>query len=1458
MWGILKRVIATTLLVGLLAVNPLPVLSATASSPGKVCPRAGQTLLSGGKLYTCIKSGSKLVWNAGKPVTQKFVKTPKPRISGKAVVDETLTANPGSWDGGVRLSYQWLSGGSAIEGGNDRTYVPSDSDLGKKISVRVTGSKAGFSSVSKVSAKTASVKSPTVTAPVSQTQKVFKTTSVPRITGSPKVGGELVAQVGQWDSGVTFRYQWIKNNVAIPGANRFSYIPTQDDLGTFVTVAVTGTKKGFRSATQVSDVAYITATLNIFPSVSLPEIQGSAVVGSTLTADFSDWGVSGIRYTYQWTRNGSNIPVANSKSYRLTSADLSAFIAVRVSGSRSGYIPEMRTSNDVGPVQGVSAPPLLVFANATEPSVSGSLTPGSTLSASHAAWDTGVTYSFQWYLNGMAITGATLSTYEIRATDVGRTISVALTGAKSGYASQSRTRQAGIVTAAAFANAPTPTIEGLAREGSTLTLGAGSLNWSSPAQTSIQWLKNGVGVAGATGNSLALSSADIGAVFTVAVTGSAPGYTSTTKVSAPTAVVTAAAIVGSKPTISGTAQVGQILTANPVYWESGVSLAYQWLRNGTSIPGASSATYTLVTEDNATQVSVEVTGSKSGMPNLVQVSNAVSVTTTILTLTPTPTISGTPQVGQTLTANAGTWDSGVALSYRWSRSGVAITGATSATYVAVVADLNQAITVRVTGSKSGFSSVTRTSNPVTILSGSFTAAPTPTISGTAKLEQTLTGNRGTWDSGTSFAYQWLADGSAISGATATTFKLTASQIGKTITFAVTGSKTGVTTVTRTSAPTVAVFAGTFSSQPSPTISGSAMVGKVLTATAGSWDSGTGLVYQWKRGTSNISGARASTYTLVSADLNATISVDVTASLTGNLPVTKSSAGVGPVVAAAILVQGTPTIAGTAQVGTTLTGAIGTWESGLSFTRQWRRNGIAISGATALNYTLVAADQGATITLSVTGKSGSASATKTSSPTSAVAMGVFSSSPNGFLTSTYKVGTSVTGGVTAWSPTPTYTYQWLRNGVAVSGATSTTYQLTSADLGAFMSFAITGTLAGYTTKTSTVNSGTAVMEGAISPAPTPTIVGSNRVGQVLTASPGTWMSGATLTYQWLRGGTAISGATSASYTVLESDAGANISVAVRGSATAYASSTVTSTALKILTPPKLPTISSTFAKTTRFDVYWTWEANTTYGFTAKNASGTVVGQYTCSTTCVSPFWIESLPSNSAAVNYTLEYFATTDGGTVTGSTTASTYPRLTLNANTTSIVRTGNEFVYNFQQIPGWIYRFTDDPLKHNLGCRSIGSDRSSSQLKVWFSGTCYDKFEISDGRGNVSYVDSPNGSITTIPAPPPALSGTLSANSVSASGSISFTAEYFSYYDYYSYNLFILNSGGSVVTPSIAPTITRTGGEQSGVRSGTIYFTGLAAGTYTIRMDFRSSNDIRYGTAQEASITLGTVTVTAG
>lgn len=80
----------------------------------------------------------------------------------------------------------------------------------------------------------------------------------------------------------------------------------------------------------------------------------------------------------------------------------------------------------------------------------------------------------------------------------------------------------------------------------------------------------------------------------------------------------------------------------------------------------------------------------------------------------TPTITGNPQVGSTLTADPGTWTDGTTFTYQWSRNGTAIPGATSATYTPVADDSGTQITVTVTGSKDGFTTGSATSAPVNL------------------------------------------------------------------------------------------------------------------------------------------------------------------------------------------------------------------------------------------------------------------------------------------------------------------------------------------------------------------------------------------------------------------------------------------------------------------------------------------------------------------------------------------------------------------------------------------------------------------------------------------------------------------------------------------------------------------------------------------------------------------------
>lgn len=86
----------------------------------------------------------------------------------------------------------------------------------------------------------------------------------------------------------------------------------------------------------------------------------------------------------------------------------------------------------------------------------------------------------------------------------------------------------------------------------------------------------------------------------------------------------------------------------------------------------------------------------------------------------------------------------------------------------------------------------------------YVASPVPTITGTAKVGQTLTAVPGTWDPKPKFSYRWYRSGSSISGATKATYKLTKSDAGKTITVKVTGTLSKHQTVARTSAATAKV------------------------------------------------------------------------------------------------------------------------------------------------------------------------------------------------------------------------------------------------------------------------------------------------------------------------------------------------------------------------------------------------------------------------------------------------------------------------------------------------------------------------------------------------------------------------------------------------------------------------------------------------------------------------------
>ena len=165
-----------------------------------------------------------------------------PRISGVPKVGARLTASPGSWSPAASYAYQWLADGSTISGATSDTYVPTASTVGKRIAVKVTASKSGYRSASAVSAKTEVVKKGTIT-----------NSNPPSISGAVRVGSTLTVKVGAWSpSGLTYRYQWLRDGVTIRGATGKTYALTRASRGHRISVKVGASKVGFNGLSKTS------------------------------------------------------------------------------------------------------------------------------------------------------------------------------------------------------------------------------------------------------------------------------------------------------------------------------------------------------------------------------------------------------------------------------------------------------------------------------------------------------------------------------------------------------------------------------------------------------------------------------------------------------------------------------------------------------------------------------------------------------------------------------------------------------------------------------------------------------------------------------------------------------------------------------------------------------------------------------------------------------------------------------------------------------------------------------------------------------------------------------------------------------------------------------------------------------------------------------------------------------
>ena len=213
-----------------------------------------------------------------------------------------------------------------------------------------------------------------------------------------------------------------------------------------------------------------------------------------------------------------------------------------------------------------------------------------------------------------------------------------------------------------------------------------------------------------------------------------------------------------------------------------------------------------------------------------------------------PVVSGTAKDGVTLSSSNGAWSgSPTSFTRQWRRCNAAgaacanIAGAIASTYLATSTDIGNTVRVVVTArNASGSSSATSNATGVVIAAAPAQSAA-PAITGTTTDGQTLTVSNGTW-SGTqpiTYSRQWRrcdaagANCADISGATAATYLLTSSDVGKKLKAVVTATNSGGS-MAATSAATATVAALAPAPVAAPTVTGTTSEGELLTASTGAW------------------------------------------------------------------------------------------------------------------------------------------------------------------------------------------------------------------------------------------------------------------------------------------------------------------------------------------------------------------------------------------------------------------------------------------------------------------------------------------------------------------------------------------------------------------------------------------------------------------------------------------------
>jgi hypothetical protein len=726
--------------------------------------------------------------------------------------------------------------------------------------------------------------------------------TLPFVEGNAERGGTVYCETGTWSEVGRFKFTWVREGEVITGKEAEPGLQGQPGLtlsnpadeGRQIWCIVTGEGGAEKAEAESSNsVCFGSCGNEVEAPVAhepFPLVSGKGELGGKLECSQGTWtGRPTPTLTYSWFREGHEIAGQTGASYTVGSEDEGHSLTCRVTAKNNAGEAFRESSNSVS-VKGK------LPENVKLPTVEGSASVGERVTCREGKWTgtTPMTYGYEWLLNGTVIPNAVGSTLPVESSYEGKRVACQVTATNSvGKATASS--EAIKIGVKPPENLKLPTISGGKSEGSTLICSHGE--WTgSPTTYKYQWyLRLEVGVEellGETREKYVVVGNDVGHSLFCAVTAEnsefAKGTADSEAFSIPATggeapkEIALPEIAGSVPSLS--CSEGEWTGTKPITYE------YQWVRdvktaNEVDIAGASESHYMVQSADEGHTLTCEVRATNSfGSERAASRTESIAGRAPVETQAPKIVVPGggsTGTPGVTLTCEPGDWEGSepIEYTYSWLREGHEIAGQTGENYIVSKVDEGHSLTCKVTAKNSVSTKPSEArSQELYVPGGAPEVVKAPTITGEAAVGKELTCEEGEWHGALlTPSFEWLLDGTAISGATQKNYKVAPYDRGLQIECRVTETNSEGHAAADSAAVRVAGLSPRDVVVPS--ISGSPSLGATVTCEHGLWEGAPppSFSYHWTREGSPIAGATEAKYTIGPEDQGHLLACVVTAS-----------------------------------------------------------------------------------------------------------------------------------------------------------------------------------------------------------------------------------------------------------------------------------------------------------------------------------------------------------------------------------------------------------------------------------------------------------------------------------------------------------------------------------------------------------------------------------------------------